>query len=261
MPAAIQVAEWIVRYRAENLAAPVDPMSLEKLVYYAQCFYLVRTGSALFEDEIRAWRFGPVIKAVYDAYARFNANPIILPEGNWPQLTSLIQDHLEEVINFFGQLTAIELSSATHAEEPWTRARHNYSRREKSNELMPVAYLKQYYCALVSDGEEALSKHELLDVVPEPRWGTYYIAGICARRMIHHPLYDIEMAKRLSEPVPQSPELAPGFFDPAKTKDYVDIGAVSGLTTEEIMKRLSEEAEKDAAPAHTQGSTAAPKRP
>jgi uncharacterized phage-associated protein len=261
MPTASQVAEWIVRYRAEDLAAPVDPMSLEKLVYYAQCFYLVVKREKLFDDEIRAWRFGPVVRSVYDQYAKFAANPIILKEGDWPPLSEEVQRHLEEVVGFFGRLTAIELSNATHEEGPWANARLGYNRHDNSDVLMHVEDLRRYYCSLACDGEEALSKHELLDVTPEPQWGSYYVAGICARRYVSHPFYDIELAKRLSEPVPKGPELAPEFYEPVKEKDYVDVGDVSQLTPEEIMNRVSNAIGGNGARSDSQGDLVPPKRP
>jgi len=54
MHSATQIADWIVRFRAEA-AAPVDPMSLQKLLFYAQAFHLARHGDALFADKFKAW--------------------------------------------------------------------------------------------------------------------------------------------------------------------------------------------------------------
>jgi uncharacterized phage-associated protein len=72
------IAEWFVRYSADELGAPVDPMSLEKLVYYAQAFHFVLKDEPLFPDELQAWKWGPVIPGVYKKYATYGANPIIL---------------------------------------------------------------------------------------------------------------------------------------------------------------------------------------
>ena len=160
MPAATQVAEWIVRHSAEDLAVPVDPMSLEKMVYYAQCFYLALKREPLFMDEIHAWRFGPVVRSVYDRYSAFDSNPIVLEEGDWPSLDEKIEDYLVQIVSFFGRYTALKLSDATHSEEPWIIARHGLSRPQNSDVLMPVQQLKQYYCGLISDGEEALSRQD-----------------------------------------------------------------------------------------------------
>ena len=55
MLTATQIADWIVRFRAEA-AAPVDPMSLQKLLFYAQAFHLARHGEPLFLEKFKAWR-------------------------------------------------------------------------------------------------------------------------------------------------------------------------------------------------------------
>jgi len=240
MPTATQVAEWIVRHSAEDLDAPVDPMSLEKLVYYAQCVYLALNRKPLFNDEIRAWRFGPVVRTVYDRYASFDANPIVLEKSDWPNFEDSIEQHLEEIVSFFGAYTGLKLSSATHEEGPWIKARKGLGRRDNSDVLMPVPELRQYYCALIYDGEEALSKQELLDVAPEPRWGTFYVAGICARRMMAHPFYDISLAKRLAEPTPTVPNLGEDFYAPIRDKEMLNLGDVSDLTPEQIAELVTD---------------------
>src|SRR5271165_3264365 len=148
MPTATQIADWIVRFRHDDLAAPVDPMSLEKLTYYAQCFWLALSGDRLFLDEIRAWRHGPVIRAVYDKYREFGAQPIIPTDDGGGSLESL-EDFLSEIVIFFGGYTAIQLSKATHVEEPWLLARKGFGRHDSSDILMPTEHLRSYYSSLI----------------------------------------------------------------------------------------------------------------
>jgi uncharacterized phage-associated protein len=220
MITATQVADWIVRFRYEEFAAPVDPMSLEKLIYYAQSFHLALTDRELFPEHIAAWRHGPVVQPVWERYRKFEASPII-PEGAGKRVDTSLADFLREIVIFFGNYTAIQLSNATHAEEPWQKARQGLSKTENSNVVIPKDQLKSYYHALVSAGEEALSRHELLDVVPEPRWAYLYVAGICQRRMLGHPLYNPGLAKRLSEDAPELPELGDDFYAPIGKPDYL----------------------------------------
>jgi uncharacterized phage-associated protein len=220
MTTATQVADWIVRFRYEEFAAPVDPMSLEKLIYYAQSFHLALRDRELFPDQIAAWRHGPVVRAVFDRYCSYQANPIIL-EGAGKRLDSSLEDFLREVMVFFGSYTAIQLSNATHAEEPWQKAREGFGRYANSNVVIPKEHMKAYYCTLVSTGEEALSRQELLDVVAEPRWAHMYVAGICQRKMLGHPLYNPGLAKRLSEKAPALPDLGDDFYEPIGKPDYL----------------------------------------
>lgn len=53
---------------AEEAGEPIDPMTLQKLVFYAQCWSLY-DGKKLFDEPVQAWRYGPVVKDVWKAYS------------------------------------------------------------------------------------------------------------------------------------------------------------------------------------------------
>lgn len=60
MLTALHVADWMVRFR-QDAGAPVDRMSVHKLLYYVQAFHPARARrAALFEDGFDAWKSGPV---------------------------------------------------------------------------------------------------------------------------------------------------------------------------------------------------------
>jgi uncharacterized phage-associated protein len=222
MQTAKDIADWIVRHSWNDLGAPLDPMSLEKLLYYAQCFHLVLHDYPLFPDEILAWQKGPVVPAVYNQYAAFGAGPIVPDEDEPPAFSIGLQQHLGQIVSFFGRYTAIRLSDATHLEQPWSDARDGVPRNVASGVVIPQIVMKSYYRALMNDGEAALSRQELLAVVSEPRWASLYIAGICARRMTAHPFYDVALAQRLSEPVPDAPTVTEEFYAAPRDKDFVE---------------------------------------
>jgi uncharacterized phage-associated protein len=175
------IAEWFVRYRADELGAPVDPMSLEKLIYYAQAFYLVLKGEPLFPDEIQAWKLGPVIRGVYKKYQVYGSDPIVLPDdGGVVSVGRELGGFLTEVVGFFCRHTALNLSRASHLENPWIDA------NDSANNTISQISMKSFYRSLIEDGEAALSRRELLDSAPEPRWSSLYVAGICWRKMKGH---------------------------------------------------------------------------
>jgi uncharacterized phage-associated protein len=213
------IAEWFVRYSADELGVPVTPMSLEKLVYYAQAFHLVLKDEPLFPEEIQAWKLGPVIPGVYKRYASYGADSIVLPaDGGAAFLGDGIEKFLTEVVDFFCRHTAINLSRATHLERPWIEASRS------SDNAVSQSSLKEFYSSLVEDGERALSRQELLDSISEPRWSSLYVAGICWRRMTGHPFYDAALAKQLASPshVENKPVLPESFYAPVKEKDFVE---------------------------------------
>lgn len=212
------IAEWLVRYSADDLGAPVDPMSLEKLVYYAQAFHLVLSDEPLFADDIEAWKWGPVVPSVYKRYASYGSDPIITPvDGEEVHVGSRIEHFLADLVGFFGRHTAINLSRATHSEAPWIEA----SRRPDST--IAQREMKEFYSSLIDEGEHALSRQELLDTLSEPRWASLYTAGICWRKMTDHPFYDGALAKQLATSPDREPQALPkDFFAPVKGKKFIE---------------------------------------
>ncbi|HEY4922747.1 MAG TPA: type II toxin-antitoxin system antitoxin SocA domain-containing protein [Xanthobacteraceae bacterium] len=233
MRTANEIAEWIVRYSADDLGAPVDPMSLQKLAYYVQAFYLALNDQPMFSEEIKAWKWGPVIPAVYHRYSSFGAAPIFSETDK--SIVEFGRDHLagflSQVVDFFRRYTAPELSRATHLEAPWRDA------SDVEDNTIPQEIMKVYYRSLISEGELALSRHELLDTIPEPRWSSYYIAGICWRKMADHPFYDAALAKKLAEPTPRRAFLPRSFFAPVKERDFVEFSRDED--PEETIKRVT----------------------
>jgi uncharacterized phage-associated protein len=213
------IAAWLVRYSADELGAPVDPMSLEKLIYYAQAFHLVLGDGPLFPDEIQAWKLGPVIPGVYKKYAVYGADPIMVPDdGADISIGRELGKFLAEIVGFFCRYTAINLSRATHLENPWMDANAS-----TDNTISQIS-MRSFYRSLVEDGEAALSRCELLDSIPEPRWSSLYIAGICWRRMKSHPFYDAVLARQLTVSHTEGTRrfFPEGFYAPVKDKDFVE---------------------------------------
>jgi uncharacterized phage-associated protein len=238
MLAAYEIADWIVRHSWDDLGAPVDPMSLEKHIYYAQSFYLALHDRPLFSDEILAWQKGPVVPQVWSKYSIFGGSPIIPDNDGRPcELPHEIAMHLREIVSFFGRYTAIRLSDATHLEQPWSDARHFIPEGKASGVVISQLVMKTYYRDLTCDGEAALSRQELLGVVSEPKWSAFYIAGVCARRMTAHPFYDVGLAQKLASEVPAKPILSDEFYHAPRERDFVEFN--EGDDIEEKIRRAN----------------------
>src|SRR5258708_769747 len=97
MMSAQKIAEWIVRHSWNDLGAPIDPMSLEKHIYYAQSFFLALHDRPLFPDEILAWQKGPVVPEVWQKYMIYGGGPIILDDEP-SQLPDEIETHLRQIV-------------------------------------------------------------------------------------------------------------------------------------------------------------------
>lgn len=105
---------------AEQDNDPMSNMKLQKMLYYQQGFHLAYFDSPLFDDEIEAWMYGPVVPKIYNLYKSAGKN--ILhgdKERNFP-----IEDEMEEklfweVYQVYNKFSASGLMQKTHQEMPW----------------------------------------------------------------------------------------------------------------------------------------------
>lgn len=121
----------------------IDPMKLQKLVFYAHAWWLAFKDDALFDEDVCAWPWGPVVPAVYSEFRSFGANPIvgarahqIVRIGPGPMaFRYAVPEHPNDEIMAFlrgvweshKQYNGIQLSNATHsAGEPWTIVKEQY---------------------------------------------------------------------------------------------------------------------------------------
>lgn len=109
----------------------LDPMKLQKLVYYANGWYAGQTGDSLLDEPIEAWPYGPVIPSLYHEFKRFGGGNIselatTFEPGSFslvpvtPPSESNIRRFLVQVWDAYSQYTGIKLSEMTHAMGgPW----------------------------------------------------------------------------------------------------------------------------------------------
>lgn len=62
--------------RAQQENKDITPMKLQKLIYCLYKEYYKSTGRALFDERFEAWRYGPVLRSVYDMFKHFGSNAI-----------------------------------------------------------------------------------------------------------------------------------------------------------------------------------------
>lgn len=95
-------------------------MKLQKMMYYQQGFHLAYFGTALFEDEIEAWMYGPVVPAIYELYSNSGMNGITGDKDAEIFLTEPNEENLfAEVFRVYSAYSAIGLMEMTHNEKPW----------------------------------------------------------------------------------------------------------------------------------------------
>ena len=97
----------------------ISNMKLQKLLYYQQGFHLAYFGTPLFDEEIEAWMYGPVVPSVYTHF-RENGNKGIEYNNEVVELTGNKEEALfNEVYKIYGGYSALGLMEMTHSESPW----------------------------------------------------------------------------------------------------------------------------------------------
>ncbi|MHB1425103.1 MAG: Panacea domain-containing protein [Gemmataceae bacterium] len=125
MPSAIDVAQHLIRLGAsEEEPDYLTNMRVQKLLYYVQGWHFGAFGRPLFDEPLEAWKHGPVVRSVYQAY-KDHGDEGIRP-GSEQELSSLsIHDRafVESVWAEYKKYSASGLRSMTHEESPWSNAR------------------------------------------------------------------------------------------------------------------------------------------
>ena len=113
----IRMADWDTANGGDNMTN----LRLQKLLYYEQGYHLAKFGTPLFDEQIEAWIYGPVVPSVYDYYNQYGAQ--ILPVDNDEiDLTAEEEDLFAEVFEAYREFSAIGLMNLTHKERPWLSA-------------------------------------------------------------------------------------------------------------------------------------------
>ncbi len=119
-PSALTVAQqilWIAHQQGKQLTS----MQLLKLVYISHGWMLGLYNRPLFQDEIEAWRYGPVVRSVYAEYKRFGARPISDDVQNQQKyFDDYALNVMEQVVEVYGGYSGLMLSSLCHQpDSPW----------------------------------------------------------------------------------------------------------------------------------------------
>lgn len=135
--------EFIDMGMAEPNFPPIDQMKLQKLLYYSHAWYLAYFDRPLFEEDLEAWPWGPVVRDVYSQTKKFGKFPVseklyeISKIGDKPSdfgfvipakpTDTWLTGFIRAIWDTHKSFTGIQLSNSTHAPgEPWTIVNDQY---------------------------------------------------------------------------------------------------------------------------------------
>ena len=133
MVQSIEVARFFI-----NIAntIPTDDlmtnMRVNKLLYFAQGECLRQLGKPLFDEDMEAWDYGPVVPSVYRTYKEFGREPIKDGVGYQDTFSEQEKDVLFDVLSYYGQFsTSALVALSRQVQSPWTAAHKNGDKHAK----------------------------------------------------------------------------------------------------------------------------------
>ena len=134
---ALDVAKYVIEY-TNDIEKPISNLKLQKLLYYIQAKFLVG-GKELFEDEIVHWNYGPVVTNVYKELKFYGSNNLkyntlgsFLDFNDYIEIEEVDKLKINKILKLYLDLSASELVTKTHEEDPWKNTNYNQTISKKS---------------------------------------------------------------------------------------------------------------------------------
>ena len=140
---------------------PIDPMKIQKLVYFAHGWHLGSGRGALSSEHAEAWRWGPVFPELYHSVKAWGkeaiTTPIHVPKievGSFrlhiPRVPKDSFEHniIKRIWDVYGSMTGLQLSQITHKlGGPWQET------RDKGNVVIPNDLIRLYFARKIQDAQ------------------------------------------------------------------------------------------------------------
>jgi Uncharacterized phage-associated protein len=131
------VANYILDVADRN-NAPITNLALQKILFFCHAIFLIQCRSPLIHNPIEAWRMGPVVRSVYDAFRCFGREPITARAVHSDPLdervfvvpfspSERVREVLEPIITSYAQMNPMGLVYLSHVHGgPWHAALEDY---------------------------------------------------------------------------------------------------------------------------------------
>lgn len=136
---------------------PIDPMKVQKLVYFAHGWHLGFGRGALCAEHAEAWRWGPVFPSLYHSVKAWGNSAIMEPiraagriSGQFqltePRVPTGLSEHvlIGYIWQIYGCMSGLQLSQITHEEgSPWQAIKNQSPSVEKPT--IPNELIRRYF--------------------------------------------------------------------------------------------------------------------
>ncbi|MDR1873131.1 MAG: DUF4065 domain-containing protein [Deltaproteobacteria bacterium] len=162
---AIAIANWFIEKNL-NDNSNLTHLKIQKLLYYIQGWYLAYFDCPLFEDNIEAWKYGPVIDSIYRSLRRYRDKEInklirgyAIINGIYtitkPKVIFNNEKEEDFILSFWNEFSKIppwDLVNDTHKENtPWYQVSLAYENKKTTSKIIPVELMKSYFKSLLTE--------------------------------------------------------------------------------------------------------------
>ena len=137
MEKTLSVAKFLYDSYSEYFGHSMEQMKMHKLMYFVQLVSLMYHKELLFEEPFLGWRYGPVLCSVRHEYATGNLFSDV--SGDVTERTRRLA---EQVLERYGSLSQWKLSSLSHREFSWKRARRGMEPSDNGNVELDLSAMK-----------------------------------------------------------------------------------------------------------------------
>lgn len=151
-----KIVNWLrVRNNADMRTNPnveeLTQMKTMKLLYYIQAASLSITGHRMFNNDIVAWKYGPVVEEVHEKYKGHRGIVGEITESDLNDYSDLQNDYeassiLNSIYDVYGYSSAYDLMRQTHSEKPWQET--------PQSEVISDKAIKDFYSGVFVSDED-----------------------------------------------------------------------------------------------------------
>ena len=139
------VANWFINQVDREAGETITPLALQKLMYFAQAWYLANKGEPLFPEEFQAWTHGPVIRSIFDRFKYLSWEAIPPVDGS-NRVKGETRRFLRMVFERYGGYGAKKLEKMTHVKGgPWDQVRGDIPSEARCEKIIPKAIIRDFY--------------------------------------------------------------------------------------------------------------------
>jgi uncharacterized phage-associated protein len=160
MISSIAIANYFIK-KSLDTATELTPMKLVKLVYISHGWNLGLKGEPLINEAVQAWKYGPVVKSVYQAFKKYGSEQVTSLETEFvgnslitPCASEEETPLLDKIWDVYGKMNGIQLSSLTHQPgTPWDIIWHRQGGNIVSGKQIPNDLIKQHYLEKIASND------------------------------------------------------------------------------------------------------------